>query len=261
MTIAVIVQARMGSTRLPGKVMRTLSGMPVLWHIIQRVKCAELPDKILIATTTNPEDILIVSACKKWNVPVFRGDPEDVLKRYYDGLVFLETECKTIDFIVRITADCPLIDPELIDKEIQIAITGKYDYVSNVDPPTYPDGLDVEVLSRAALLKAYKNASLPSEHKHVTPYILKNPLFNKFNLRNSDDLSAMRWTLDNEEDFLFIKSIYEALYQPSGIFTTSEVLIFLRDHPEIQNINTDIRRNEGYAKSLREDTENLRVKK
>lgn len=260
MTTALIIQARMGSTRLPGKVMKNLAKMPVLWHIIQRVNHASLPNVILVATTTRPEDDLIEFSCKKWGVRVFRGEPEDVLKRYCDGLAFLEIDLKKIDYIVRVTADCPLIDPAIIDEAIQIAITGKYDYVSNIDPPTYPDGLDVEVMSRSALLKAHENASLKSEHEHVTPYIRKNPSFSKYNLIDTENNSCLRWTLDTVQDFRFIQKIYKNLYRPSSIFSTKDVMMFLKDRPDIKNINADIPRNEGYEKSLQDDKVLQKVK-
>ena len=261
MTSAVIIQARMGSTRLPGKVLEDLAGMPVLWHVIQRVRQAALPDEILVATTTNPEDGRIKAACQGWGIRVFRGDPEDVLRRFYDGLLVLERDLGSIDYIVRVTADCPLIDPTVIDEVIRTAAAGTCDYVSNTDPPTYPDGLDVEVISRPALVEACQKASLPSEREHVTPYIRNNPSSGKCNLRNREDLSGLRWTLDTAEDLRFIRRIYTALYHPPGIFTTSEVLEYLKGQPGIDRINAGIHRNEGYAKSLREDRLIQKVKK
>jgi len=261
MKTAVIIQARMGSTRLPGKVLADLAGMPVLWHVIRRVQRATLPDEILVATTVNTEDDPVESSCREWGVRVWRGDPEDVLRRYYEGMLFLERVHTRIDYVVRVTADCPLIDPDIIDEEIGAAVSGGYDYVSNTDPPTYPDGLDVEVISRSALSEACKNATLPSEREHVTPYIRKNPRFTRYNLRNSEDHSDLRWTLDTEDDLIFIRKIYTDLFRPSGYFTTSDLMKYLKENPDIQRINTHIKRNEGYAKSLHEDTLFQTVKK
>lgn len=261
MKTAVIIQARMGSTRLPGKVLVDLAGMPVLWHVIQRVNCSILPDEILVATTINPEDDPIESACREWGIKVWRGDPDDVLSRYYDGMLFLERFHTRIDYIVRVTADCPMIDPVIIDEAIRAALSGGFDYVSNIDPPSYPDGLDVEVISRFALIESCKNAALLSEREHVTPYIRNNPRFTRFNLRNFEDQSDLRWTLDTENDLIFIRKIYSDLYRSSKIFSTSDVTNYLQKNPDIQRINTHIKRNEGYAKSLHKDTLFQMVKK
>lgn len=248
-----MIQARMGSTRLPGKVLEDLAGRPVLWHVIRRVRQAALPDEILVTTTTNPEDDRIEAACREWGTRVFRGHPEDVLLRFHDALHFLERDPGRIDYIVRVTADCPLIDPTVIDEAIRAAVDGGYDYVSNTDPPTYPDGLDVEVVARAALMEAARKATLPSEREHVTPSIRNNPALKRYNLRSPEDLSAMRWTLDTAEDLRFIREIYAALCRPPGFFTTGEILLYVKSHPGAGTINAGIARNEGYLKSLRED--------
>jgi spore coat polysaccharide biosynthesis protein SpsF (cytidylyltransferase family) len=254
MTSVIIIQARMGSTRLPGKVLKNLSGTPVLWHVINRVKRSALSHHIIIATTINPEDDAIEAVCKEWDVPVFRGDPKDVLKRFCDAVIFMEFETSRIDYIVRITGDCPLIDPAIIDQAIGIAQSGEYDYVSNTDPPTFPDGLDVEVISRSALFSAWKNGTLPSEHEHVTPFIRKNKEFRKYTIKNTENLSGLRWTLDNEEDYIFIRKIYEGLFPLSDVFSMQDILNYLKDHPNLKKINEKIPRNEGYKKSLREDS-------
>ncbi|MFA4823706.1 MAG: glycosyltransferase family protein [Methanoregula sp.] len=250
MVTAVIIQARMGSTRLPGKVIKDISGKPVLWHVIHRVQHASLPDAILVATTTNPEDDVIESLCHEWNILVFRGDANDVLRRYCDSVEFLEKTFGNIDSIVRITADCPLIDPQVIDMAVALMHSGSYDYVSNTDPPTFPDGLDVEVIARDILFAAHEKATLLSEREHVTPFIRKDPFVRKTNIRNPTDLSALRWTLDNPEDYAFIKQIYLCLYNPSGIFLMTDILNLLAQKPELEKINSHIKRNEGYEKSL-----------
>ena len=253
MVTAVIIQARMGSTRLPGKVNKDLCGKPVLWHVITRIRQAALPDIILVATTTNPEDELIESLCRKWDIPVFRGAVDDVLRRYCDSVMFLEKTYNKIDYIVRITADCPLIDPQVIDAVISEMFSGKFDYASNTDPPTFPDGLDVEVISRDVLFAANEKATLPSDREHVTPFIRKNPAVKKTNVRYATDLSGLRWTLDTPEDYEFIKNVYTRLYNLPGIFLMTDILNLLEKNPELYRINSHIPRNEGYKKSLSRD--------
>jgi spore coat polysaccharide biosynthesis protein SpsF (cytidylyltransferase family) len=253
MTAVVIIQARMGSSRLPGKVLADLAGMPVLWHVIERVRHSVLTDEIIVATTTNSEDDAVAYSCTKWNVKIFRGDPEDVLRRYYDAILDFEKKYVPLDYIVRITADCPLIDPDIIDTSIQSAVSGKFDYVSNINPPTYPDGLDVEVISRTALEDAYHNAVLESEREHVTPYIRNNMKFKKHNISNDVDFSNLRWTLDTREDLEFLRTVFGALYHYPDIFGTTEILDYLQIHPDLKKINAMNRRNEGYDKSLMED--------
>ncbi|MGA9030677.1 MAG: glycosyltransferase family protein [Methanoregula sp.] len=257
--IVTIIQARMGSTRLPGKVMKNLAGKPVLWHIIHRVKRSAVSQMVLVATTTKPEDEIIQSACRTWGIPVFRGSTEDVLQRFCDAIRFLERGRSKTSYIIRITGDCPLIDPFIIDDVVHTALSKNYDYVSNTDPPTFPDGLDVEVISRAALFTASKKATLMSEHEHVTPYIRKSNEFRRCNITSRRDLSGLRWTLDNEEDYMFIKKIYDDLFRDSKDFTTQDVLNYLRNHPNLQKINEKIPRNEGYKKSLAHDTQMMRV--
>lgn len=261
MNAVVVIQARMGSTRLPGKVLLDLEGMPVLWHVIRRVQQATLPSHVLVATTNGTEDDKIEVACQSWGVQVYRGDSDDVLKRFCDAITTLELKQGRIDYIVRITADCPLIDPEIIDSALKIAASEKYDYVSNADPPTFPDGLDVEVIERAALFRACKNAILPSEREHVTPYIRNMPSFHRYNLAAPIDLSSKRWTLDEVQDLHFIREIYRNLYQQDGFFTTVEILAFLATRPDLEEINAKIRRNEGYEKTLQRDADYIQVKK
>ena len=257
--IATIIQARMGSTRLPGKVMKDLAGKPVLWHIVNRAKRSKLSQTILVATTTNPEDDVIESACNTWGIPVFRGSSDDVLQRYCDAVKYLEAGRTKVDYIIRITGDCPLIDPAIIDEVVHAAVSEKYDYVSNTDPPSFPDGLDVEVFCRSALFSACKNATLISEHEHVTPYIRKSEDFRKSNVTCQKNLSGLRWTLDNEEDYVFIKKIYDDIFKNSKGLSMREVLNYLYDHPHLQKINEMIPRNEGYKKSLKYDREMKRV--
>ena len=251
--IIAIIQARVGSTRLPAKVMKDLAGKPVLAHVINRVSFAKKIDGILVATTTEPADDVIESFCHENKIPVFRGSSEDVLKRYADAARLLVSEGKKVQYIVRITADCPLIDPNVIDRVISTALDGQYDYVSNTLEPTYPDGLDVEVFTSDSLFEADTKALLPSEREHVTPYIKKREAFRRFNVTNDTDLSSLRWTLDQEEDLRFLTEVYNTLYNPVNVFHMGDVLKLLDEKPWLTIINSTITRDEGYKKSLRED--------
>lgn len=256
--IVAIIQARMGSSRLPGKVMLDLCGKPVLWHVQDRVSRAGTIDKIVIATSKEHDDDTIENFCKYYNIPFFRGDEQDVLKRYYGAVTMLKKAGCDIDFIVRITADCPLIDPEVIDQTVSHAVQGKFDYVTTSNPPSFPDGVDVEVFTPRALEIASKNAKLPSEREHVTQYIIKHKQFRKSNVKNPRDLSKLRWSLDEKEDYKFMQIVYAELYRKSRVvsmkkFSMKKILTLLEKKPELTRINAHILINEGYQKSLLED--------
>lgn len=245
--VVAIVQARMSSTRLPGKVMKGIAGRPMLWHVVNRLKASRLIDEIVVATTTGREDDIIEEWCKLNGTPVSRGSLDDVLDRYYHAA--LDFGAKTI---VRITSDCPLIEPALVDRAIQRFNKGGFSHVS-VDS-SYPDGLDAEVFSFEALEKAHREAVLASEREHVTPYIWKNThLFSLGKIKSDVDLSAMRWTVDDKLDLKFVTEIYEGIDAGERVFRMEEVLRFLRGRPELLKINSATTRNEGYAKSLRQD--------
>ncbi|MDD4907492.1 MAG: glycosyltransferase family protein [Candidatus Omnitrophica bacterium] len=247
-TIA-IIQARTGSRRLPGKVLRLMAGKPVLEHIIDRVKGARRIQEVMVATTILKEDLNIVSLCAAKGVRVYCGSENDVLDRYYQAARLVQA-----DNIVRITGDCPLIDPVIINKVINHHLRSRADYSANVLKHTFPDGEDVEVFSFNALEKAWKEARLLSEREHVTPYIWKNPRrFTLSGIEHQDDLSAKRWTLDNPQDLKFIDMIYRHLYGKKRSFGMTDVLKLLKSHPEYEMINAKISRNEGYAKSLKND--------
>jgi spore coat polysaccharide biosynthesis protein SpsF (cytidylyltransferase family) len=241
-----IIQARMGSTRLPKKAMLHILGKPVLWHVVNRVSKARLIDGLIVATTINSEDDIIVEFCKSNNILVFRGSENDVLNRYYQC-----AKKYNIKDIVRITADCPLHDPNVIDVVIREYLRGNYDYACNTIEYSFPDGFDVEVFSVIALENAWKNAKLTSEREHVTPYIRKNEKFRKKNVFSNKKYPLYRCSLDHPEDYEFIKRIYEGI----GIemFYIDDVINYLREHQELLKINQHIKMNEGYLKSLRED--------
>lgn len=250
MKTVAIIQARMGATRLPGKMMMDLAGQPVVQRVFERVKPSRFINEIWLATTINSEDDVLAEWAARNRFACYRGSSEDVLDRYYQAALKAKAEV-----IVRITGDCPLHDPEVIDKVIESCGKGnQFDYVSNIYPPTYPDGLDIEVFSFEALKKTWQEAKLPSEREHVTAYIWKHP--EKFKIRNishSEDLSFYRWTLDTSEDLRFLRLIFEELQKRHQFGHLAEVLAILQEHPDWLKINAQYRRNEGYQKSLKED--------
>lgn len=248
--IAAIVQARMGSTRLPGKVLKKIAGKPLLEHIIDRVRESHLIEKIVIATTIKSEDQVISQVATHLSVESYVGSENDVLDRFYQS-----AKTYHADIIVRITPDDPFKDPNVIDKIINYYLLhrGDVDYVSNTIYPTYPEGLDVEIFSFKALEKAWKEAKKPSEREHVTPYIWNHPeLFRLANVENKKDLSHLRWTLDNERDLKFAREVYKTLYK-GNIFLMEDILNLLTENPELIEINKGAVRNEGYKKSVREE--------
>jgi len=249
MKIIAIIQARLGSTRLPGKVLLDLEGKTVLEHVIDRVRASKYIDDIVVATTIQKGDLKIVNLCSNNGTSVYCGSENDVLDRFYQAARLFQAE-----HIVRITSDCPLIDPMVIDEVIKLHLAEKADYTSNTLKETYPDGQDTEIFTFEALKESWKNASLTSEREHVTPYMRKNQDFKCINLESKVDLSNKRWTLDNPEDYEFIKLIYKNLYNKNRFFNMNEILKFINNNPEIEGINKSIVRNEGYIKSLREDT-------
>lgn len=249
MGIIAVIQARISSTRLPGKILKKIEGKTILEHVINRVKAAKNLDDVIVATTVKKEDLEIVKLCAGLGISVFCGSEDDVLDRYYQTARLFKA-----NHIVRITSDCPLIDFKIIDDVTDLYFKEKVDYVSNTIPETFPDGEDVEVFSLKVLKTAWKNAKMSSEREHVTPYIKNNPnIFKIVNLKFNINLNNKRWTIDEPEDFEFIKIIYKNLYSEDSLFGMRKILNFLKKHPEIEKINKNIIRNEGYSKSLKED--------
>ena len=241
---------RMGSTRLPGKVLIDIEGKPLLEHVIQRVSASKLIQGIIIATTKNEKDKAIISFARQRGISCYSGNEEDVLDRFYRA-----AGRYNIDIVVRITPDDPFKDPEIIDKVVGYYLSHKdeVDYVSNTMKPTYPEGLDVEVFSFSALEKAWREAKRLSEREHVTPYIWNNPeLFRLANVENHEDLSHLRWTLDTEADLKFTREIYARLFK-GQVFLMKDMLSILNAEPELQLINIKTSRNAGYLKSLEEE--------
>ena len=227
-----------------------IEGKSLLGHLVKRIKASRYVNDIVIATTTNERDNAIVEFAKAENLKFYCGSEDDVLDRFYQASVLYGLET-----IVRVTPDCPMLDPDVMDIVISKFSEGNYDYVSNVITPTFPDGLDTEVFSFQSLEKIWHEARLPSEREHVTAYILKHPeLFRQFNVkREGEDLSWMRWTVDTQRDLEFVNKIFEYLYTPNEIFHMEDVLDLLKENPQLLKINSGILRNEGYKISLLKD--------
>jgi spore coat polysaccharide biosynthesis protein SpsF len=247
-----IIQARMGSTRLPGKVLKPILNKPLLWHLINRLQRCSTIDQIVVATTTDESDSKIIEFCKENAINYFSGSENDVLDRYYQA-----AKSFNADSIVRITADCPVIDPQIVDEVIHEYIVKKHDVCGLSGE--FPDGLDVTVFSFKTLEDTWRNAKLPSEREHVCPYMSKHP--EKFKLGEYvkfDNLGHHRWTVDEVQDLQFIREVFSRLYEPGEIFLTEDILNLLEREPELSKINEGIVRNQGYAKSLTEDEEFLK---
>lgn len=241
--IIAILQARMGSTRLPGKVLKNLLEAPMLVRQIERIRASREITRVIVATSEADEDDAVFQCCEDNNIACFRGELDDVLARFYFAAALHDA-----DHVVRLTGDCPLIDPAIIDQVIQLHINGGNDYTSNIHPATFPDGLDVEVFTWECLQKAYDAAHAKHEREHVTPYMYRHDTRNKIgNLSYANDLSAYRWTVDEAVDFELIQEIFKALYQPGLIFHMNDVLTLFKSNPDLQKINQGIKRNEGYV--------------
>jgi spore coat polysaccharide biosynthesis protein SpsF len=235
----VVVQARMGSTRLPGKVMMPLAGAPLLARMLERLQAASTPSELVVATTGDTADDVIVDLCRASGTRVFRGHPTDLLERHYEA-----AREAGADVVVKIPSDCPLVDPAIIDRVIGtfLASPSEHDFVSNLHPATWPDGNDVEVMPMELLALAHAEAKRPHEREHTTPFLWDQP--HRFRIGNvawetGRDLSAThRFTIDYPEDYTLIRTIYEALYRPDRpVFSLREILSFLEAHPDILRIN------------------------
>jgi spore coat polysaccharide biosynthesis protein SpsF len=233
----VIIQARMGSTRLPGKVLRLLAGKTVLSHVIERVKAFQNVHEIVVATTLGKQDDPIVEEAERMGVKFYRGSEEDVLSRYYEAALQAQA-----DTVIRITSDCPLIDPEVSSHVIREYLgNGVCDYASNTLERTYPRGLDTEVMLFESLETAHRETREPYDREHVTPYLYKNP--DRFLCRSvvsKDGIPNYRWTLDTLEDWELIRRIYEELYEPGRLFSWKEAAALMQENPSWTLINSHI---------------------
>jgi len=236
--IVTVIQARMGSSRLPGKVMMLLAGKPLLYRTYERVAAAQLAGDIVIAASEEKSDLPIIRLCEENNIKYFRGHSTDLLDRHYQA-----AKTFNADVVIKIPSDCPLIDPSIIVKLIKYYIDNKhkFDFVSNLHPSSYPDGNDVEIMTMKSLEDAWQNAKLPLEREHTTPYFWENP--GKFRIGNVNwetglDFSMThRFTIDYKEDYEFIKTVYDELYSEIKLFTLDDILNLLNVKPEIKRIN------------------------
>lgn len=236
--IGAIIQARMGSSRLSGKVLMDIMGEPMLWHVINRLGFSRKINEIILAIPDTKENDILEKFAKKNKIKYFRGNEEDVLSRYFKAAK--KFKC---DVVVRITSDCPLIDPKIIDKIIEDHLDSTADYTANILKRTYPKGLDVEVLSLKTLEKIFKEAKEKQYREHVTLYIREHPeKFKRVNVKNKEDFSHFRWTVDEEKDLEFIREIYKRLYKKGKIFLMEEIVKLLEKDPELLEINKNVKR-------------------
>ena len=235
-----IVEVRMGSTRLPGKTMMEILGKPSIALLLERLSLARKIDRIIVATTTNPEDDVIEQFCRKAGYICFRGDALDVLKRVYEAARLYKT-----DVVVEVTGDCTLLDPWLLDECIEKYLEAGVDYLSNFIEQTYPPGIDAQIFSFKALEESHQCAHDPKYREHVSLYILKHPArFTPLNVRAPAELHFPDWhlELDEAKDYELIKKIYEALYPADHKFTTKDIIALLKANPEWIKINSDVKR-------------------
>lgn len=247
--IIAIIQARTGSSRLPNKVLMKIREKTLLELYVNRVKKSRLIDKIVVATTEKAEDDLIEELTKYLGIECFRGSENDLLDRYYQCAKKYHA-----DVVVRATPDDPFVDPEIIDRAIMIFQENSVDFVNNHFEPTFPEGLDIEVYSMAALEKAWREARLLSEREHVFPYFQDHPeKFRTIVFKQETDYSQLRWTIDYICDYEMVKTIYEYLYEKKPVFLQNDILQLLEAHPEIALMNSHIRRKEGVNRSKEKD--------
>jgi spore coat polysaccharide biosynthesis protein SpsF len=239
MKTVAIIQARMSSSRLPGKVLKEAGGRPLLERMVERVNCSVRVDEALVATTIDPSDDAIVDFCTARKTPYFRGNLMDVLDRYYQAALLYQAE-----LVVRLTGDCPFIDPVLVDETINALLHAGADFACNRLPPpmsrTYPIGLDVEVCTFEALETAWKNASEKHEREHVMPYLYEVPgRFKVVKIDYASDYGKLRWTVDTAQDLEFVRAVYTALDNRND-FSWLDVLQLVQAHPEIAEINANV---------------------
>src|SRR6267143_4650164 len=249
MKVEAIIQARMDSTRLPRKIFMQLNGISLLECLFNQLSYSKLLVRKIIATTTNKEDDTIIDFARSNSIDYFRGSSTDVLDRYYQCAKYF-----SIQHIVRITSDCPLIDPEVIDKVISIYKNENFDYVNNFynTEKAFTSGTDVEIFSFNALEKAWKNATKSSEREHVTPYIYKNPdQFSIGHIEFHDNMQNLHWSVDRLQDLEFVRALYNKIQKKPIL--VEDILKVIKDNPSILEINKDTNPNEGYLKSLKTD--------
>jgi spore coat polysaccharide biosynthesis protein SpsF len=236
--VLVIIQARMGSTRLPEKIFKDIVGKPMLWHMINRLKCSKKINDVVIAIPDSALNDKLESFVKELGVNCFRGDEDDVLSRYYGAAVKFQG-----DIIVRLTSDCPLIDPVVTDSTIEAHLNSESDYTYKGPRGNYPRGLDTEVFNLTVLKKIYHEATRLYEREHVTPYIYQHPELFEINVIQAVGKlkrPELRLTVDTEEDLLLVREIYRHLYQNNKIFYIEDIIDLLDLQPELMSINAHI---------------------
>ena len=239
MKVTAIVQARMGATRFPNKVMQPVCGKPLIGLLLDRLSRSTQINQIVLATSTDPRNESLVSYVKSRNFEVYQGSEDDVLDRYYRAAKGVHA-----DVVVRITGDCPLVDAVLVDKIVSDFLKSGVDYASNTSPPSYPDGLDTEVFTIGALERAHREASEQQDREHVTPYIVKSPAFRKLNCAHTEDVSAERWTVDEKEDLEVVRGVFQH-FHPRTDFSWEEILNLRAGQPALFSANRHFARNEG----------------
>lgn len=233
MTVLCVLQARVSSVRLPGKVLKPILGEPMLARQVERVRRATRIDALTIATSTEPSDDAIAALCARIDVDCYRGSLDDVLDRFYAAAARTHPE-----HVMRLTGDCPLTDPALLDRLIELHRSGGYDYSSNTLHRMYPDGLDAEIFTYRLLERAWHEADSPRDREHVTPYMYEGGRdLRRGSLEDAVDRSGMRWTVDHPEDYEFVRRVFEALYPEDPAFDAEAVHRLLDAHPEIAAVN------------------------
>jgi len=237
-----IIQARTSSTRLPNKVFADLCGKPLIWHVFDRIQSSRFINSFVLATTNNELDNSLVDWAKDNDTLYFRGDEKNVLKRYYDA-----AKCYKADIIVRITSDDPFKDIDIIDNVISLLINNKLDFAFNNKPPTFPEGMDVEVFTFDALEKAYLQCNDDFEKEHVTQFFHKNvKLFNVKNFSYKENLSNYRWTIDTKLDLEMTRLVYNKIYNVNKAFNMNDILNLFVNHPDIPLMNQFVERSQMY---------------
>lgn len=240
--ILVVVQARMTSSRLPGKVLLPILGEPMLVRMIERLRLVETPFQLVVATSTDPADDVLEALCRDYQIDCFRGDMADCLDRHYQAAVQYKA-----DVVVKIPSDCPLIDPRIVDQVLRVYLAdpGQYDFVSNLHPPSWPDGNDVEIMTFDCLKATWHEATKPLEREHTTPYIWDTP--GRFRIANVvwqtglDYAMSHRFTIDYQADYNFIEQVFLELYPENPRFSCEDIVDLLERKPELYRINS------GYA--------------
>lgn len=241
MTVVAILQARMSSTRLPGKVLAEVEGKAMLARQLERIQRSRLLDEVVVATSRDASDLPLVELCAQLNIRCFTGSLSDVLGRFLTVLAHVPA-----DHVVRLTGDCPLTDWRVIDQVIDLHLQQGNDYTSNTNPPSFPDGLDVEVIKASVLLALNQKALSVPEREHVTLSIYNHPDDYKIgNFTHHQDLSHLRWTVDYPDDLSFVQQVFARLYRQNPDFAMSDILQLLQQHPDLQSLNADHLRNEA----------------